>query len=223
MPIILAFDIYGTLINTHALIPNMMQLGLSENASKSLSIMWRDKQLEYSFRRSAMNAYVPFSKCTEQALIYSLKHQNILLSEQMISKLLSCYRDLDAFDDTNSLLQLKEKNYQLYAFSNGTEADVRRLLENANLLEVFDDIVSVDDVKTFKPDPRVYQHFMTKALGTKDNTVLVSSNPFDVIGALNADMRAVWLQRDKQAVFDEWGIQPTYKISSLQELRSLTL
>lgn len=200
-----------------------MEFGWSESDSILVSTTWREKQLEYSYRRGLMNAYVPFSKCTKQALQYSCKYHDISLSEHQQSQLLLKYRELDAFADTDCLYRLKKQNYELYAFSNGTEVDVCHLLENANLQSLFAGIVSVDDVKTFKPNPVVYHHFMTKSLGNEENSILVSSNPFDVIGALNVGMRSVWLQRDNRTIFDSWDIQPTYTISSLSDLIDLAL
>lgn len=52
------------------------------------------------------------------------------------------------------------------------------------------------------------------------NAGLVSSNTFDVIGALEVGWKAVWLQRDTEQVFDPWGISPTVTVSALSELGS---
>jgi 2-haloacid dehalogenase len=80
--------------------------------------------------------------------------------------------------------------------------------------------VSVDDLQTFKPNPDVYHDLMQKTNSTAAQTWLVSSNPFDVIGAVSVGLKAVWLQRSKAAIFDPWGIEPTVTIDSLLKLEA---
>ena len=82
----------------------------------------------------------------------------------------------------------------------------------------FSDIVSVDEIKSFKPDPAVYEHFLHRAKTTSSEAWLISSNPFDVIGAMAAGMRAVWVKRSDKALFDPWGVTPTVTITNLSEL-----
>lgn len=79
-------------------------------------------------------------------------------------------------------------------------------------------MVSVHDVHSFKPDPAVYWHFLGIA-GTEANSAwLVSGNPFDVIGAVSAGMKAVWVRRSPEAVFDPLGMEPTLTVEGLHEL-----
>jgi 2-haloacid dehalogenase len=79
-------------------------------------------------------------------------------------------------------------------------------------------VVSVDEIKSFKPNPGVYCHFLRRAGVTGADAWLISSNPFDVIGALSAGMRAAWLKRSPEAIFDPWGIEPTLTIDTLLSL-----
>ena len=92
------------------------------------------------------------------------------------------------------------------------------LLEHAGISEYFDGVVSVDDVKSFKPDPAVYQHFVDSTGSDKSSAWLVSSNPFDVQGAVNFGMSAAWLHRFSDVVFDPWGIEPTIVMQELGEI-----
>jgi 2-haloacid dehalogenase len=87
-------------------------------------------------------------------------------------------------------------------------------------LDQFGGLVSVDDIKSFKPDPAVYTH-ARRATGCWDKPLcLVSSNAWDVIGARAAGLIAIWVQRDTEKVFEDWGIQPSAVIKSLSELPS---
>ncbi len=74
MATVLAFDVYGTLIDTHGVVTELEErLGASGKAelAAEFSRRWRDKQLEYSFRRGLMGAYVAFSQCTREALEFT--------------------------------------------------------------------------------------------------------------------------------------------------------
>ncbi|MDH5426359.1 MAG: haloacid dehalogenase type II [Gammaproteobacteria bacterium] len=217
MSITLAFDVYGTLINTHGIVSKLMQFSVAN--AEQFSQLWRDKQLEYSFRRGLMQSYENFAVCTSNALDYSCSYLGVSLSDEQKNELLTSYRRLPAFDDViPALQQLKNAGYNLYAFSNGTATAVEELLTSAGISDYFLGVVSVDEIKTFKPNPATYQHFLTKSAATCSSAWLISSNPFDVIGAVSAGMKSAWVKRNSDAVFDPWGIDPTVIISKLSEL-----
>ena len=215
----LAFDVYGTLINTHGVV-SLLENMVGDNAH-AFSTTWREKQLEYSFRRGLMQNYVPFSVCTEQALNYACLLHKVTLSDEQKAQLLARYKTLPAFDDVKAGLEsLKAQNYRLFAFSNGAASAVNTLLEAAGISELFEGVVSADDIKTFKPNPGVYSHFLRQAHSTGANTWLISSNPFDVIGALSHGMRAAWIQRSSEAIFDPWELEPTITACDIHDLKT---
>ncbi|GAA0407714.1 haloacid dehalogenase type II [Cocleimonas flava] len=217
----IAFDVYGTLINTHGVVSKLEEIvgGIEGVSAQGFSNTWREKQLEYSFRRGLMQEYQNFAVCTAQALEYTCIFYGLNLPESDKQALLESYKTLPAFDDvTDGLTAMKDSGHKLYAFSNGSAEAVEMLLVTAGIRDFFDGVVSVDDLKTFKPNPSVYHHFMKQSESTTDNAWLVSSNPFDVIGAVNIGMSAAWVKRTEQAIFDPWGIDPTIVIQSLTEL-----
>ena len=213
----LAFDVYGTLIDTHGVLTALE--GLVGDKAKDFSNTWRDKQLEYSFRKGLMQNYETFAVCTSQALDYTCAFYGADLSDEQKRELMGIYRVLPAFDDVKiALTRLKKAGFRLFAFSNGAADALDVLLNNAGILDLFLGVVSVDDIKSFKPNPAVYSHFLRKSESTGGNAWLISSNPFDVIGAISAGMNSAWVQRSPQAVFDPWGIEPTITVGSLVEL-----
>jgi len=217
MPVTLAFDVYGTLIDTHGLVSNLQGL-IGQNA-RAFSQTWREKQLEYSFRRGLMQNYVNFSVCTRQALDYTCQVYRAALTAEQKERLLESYRTLPAFADVEQgLARLNHAGFRLYAFSNGSSEAVEGLLASAGIREAFLGVVSVDDLKSFKPNPAVYAHFLRVSGATGSNAWLISSNPFDVIGAVSAGMRAAWVQRSEEAIFDPWGIEPTLTVKGLEDL-----
>jgi 2-haloacid dehalogenase len=220
MTIAIAFDIYGTLINPHGVVDELAHhLG---DRAQAFSNVWRDKQLEYSFRRGLMRRYASFPVCTRQALDYADKLLQTDLDASVKDGLMQLYRKLPAFDDVpQSLQELSDQGLRLFGFSNGTADAVSGLLQHAQIDHFFAGVVSVDEVQTFKPDPAVYLHFSKVAATDMNQCWLVSSNPFDVIGAVAVGMKAAWLKRSDSVVFDPWEIEPTCVIHRLDELQEI--
>lgn len=214
----LAFDVYGTLIDTHGVVTALQ--GMVGDKAREFSLTWRDKQLEYSFRRALMQNYETFAVCTSQALDYTCAYYKVALNDDQKKALLDIYRVLPAFGDVREgLVQLKEAGFRLFAFSNGAADALETLLNAAGIRDLFLGIVSVDDLKSFKPNPGVYCHFLRESGASGDRAWLISSNPFDVIGAISAGMKSAWIRRSPDAIFDPWGIEPTITVSRLTDLR----
>ena len=216
MPV-LAFDVYGTLIDPLGMEAHLRKT-IRERA-KEATTLWRSKQLEYSFRRALMRKYVNFDVCTAQALDFVSVQLGIPLAEQEKRRLLAEYLRLPAYPDAAGALKtLQQQGFRMVAFSNGTERSVRALLKHAGILERFSGIVSVDALRTFKPNPAVYGHLAKRVRGPKTSVWVISSNSFDVIGAKACGFRAAWVQRAPNAVLDPWGFSPDLVLHSLKEL-----
>ena len=215
-----AFDIYGTLVD-----PLRISVQLTRHVGDRagpLAELWRNKQLEYSFRRGLMGRYRTFSDVTKDAFDFACRALGVTLPDDVTAALMDQYRALDAFEDVRPALSaLETQGARLHAFSNGQAHDVAALLAHARIDSFIESIVSADDVRTFKPDPRVYAHFNKVTGTTPEGTWLVSSNPFDIIGAAASGWNTAWVQRSPAAVFDTWEHGPTTTIASLKELVSL--
>ncbi|MAZ06226.1 haloacid dehalogenase type II [Marinobacter sp. SS8-8] len=216
MTMTLAFDVYGTLVD-----PMGMSRLLAEDAgnkAETVAALWREKQLEFSFRKGLMKVYEDFGVCTRQALRYAMAAHKLTLSEERENVLMAAYLSLPAFDDALPALKSLRGEYPVFAFSNGGYPALEKVLGHNDLLDQFEGLVSVDDIKSFKPDPAVYA-YARRATGSWEKPLcLVSSNAWDVIGARAAGLLAVWVKRDPDKVFEDWGIEPSAVISSLSEL-----
>jgi 2-haloacid dehalogenase len=217
---VLAFDVYGTLLD-----PLRMEEHLRAAfgaKAKEASELWRAKQLEYSFRRALMKKYRDFDACTADALRFVSLQLATPLSEGVEATLLSKYRELPAYADAvGALSELAARGFTIVACSNGTENSVRAALDHAGVLARFSMIVSVDPIRTFKPDPAVYDRLALEVHTPKEQIWLISSNAFDVIGAKARGLRAVWVQRDAKRAFDPWEFEPDAIVGSLSALKSV--
>jgi 2-haloacid dehalogenase len=213
----IGFDIYGTLVDPLEM--NEPLRPLAGEKADHMGKLWRDKQIEYTFRRGLMRNYEDFGVCTRQSLVFAARALEVDLSEEDQETLIEEYQNLRAFPDVIPGIEaLRREGRVFVAFSNGVEATTRTLLSRAGVLPHLHGVVSVDELKTFKPDPEVYRYLARYLERTPYETWLVSSNPFDVIGAKNAGLKAVWLKRDPDAQFDPWGFEPDLIVPDLEVL-----
>ncbi|MAA64869.1 MAG: haloacid dehalogenase type II [Alteromonadaceae bacterium] len=212
----LAFDVYGTLVNPQGMATHLQQD--AGPAAAEVSQLWRQKQLEFSFRRGLMRVYEDFGVCTRQALRHAMASSGFSMSADREDELMDAYLTLPAFDDAAPVLEQLGDRYPRFAFSNGSYPALEKVLGHNHLLEHLDGLVSVDDIRSFKPDPAVYAH-ARRATGAMDQPLcLVSCNGWDVIGARASGLLAVWVQRDPEVVFEDWGLAPSAVIPDLHGL-----
>jgi 2-haloacid dehalogenase len=213
----IGFDVYGTLVD-----PLGMDAPLREHVgdlAERFAAIWRERQIDWTFRRSLMGRYVDFDVVTRDAFRTTAATLGVDLRTAEAG-LLDVYRRLPAFADAaEGLIRLAEGGHGLVAFSNGVAATLRGLLTHARLMPPLGDVVSVDEVRTYKPSPVVYQLLVTRGGLSADRTWLVSSNAWDVLGAKSAGLRAAWVRRTPRAQWDGGGIaEPDLVVATLGEL-----
>ena len=216
----IGFDVYGTLVDPLGM-ERPLQAHVGELALR-FATAWRQHQLDSCFRRALMRRYANFDVVTRDALHFTARLLGVTLSSAAEGELLGAYLDLPAFPDARAgLVALEADGHALVAFSNGVEASLRKLLSQARLLPPLAGVVSVDDVRSYKPDPAVYLHLLARGGAAADDTWLVSSNAWDVLGAKSAGLRAAWVRRQSQTPWEGWGIaEPDLVVASLGELVS---
>ena len=216
----IAFDIYDTLIDTQGISVQLRErIG---GLAPSFAQIWRDKQLEYSFRRGLMGDYVDFPTCTEHALTYTDQLLCTGLSKKSKQELLTLYRSLPAFDDVIPALQLlRSHDVQIYALTNGLKNSIESLFEHANIADFFQEIISVDEVHTFKPSPEVYNLLVERSGESAEQCWMVSANTFDIIGAHKFGLKTSWIKRKDRTVMDPWGYEPTLTLNNLTSINQL--
>lgn len=217
MSLVLGFDVYGTLVDTDSVRQRLAEL--MGDLAGVFAARWGEKQLEYSFRRGLMQNYADFSLCRRQALDYCCELMAQPLTEAERESLMAVYQSLPAFDEVPEVLaQLAAQGHRLFAFSNDSAAAVAALLERAGIAEYFEEVVSAEEQRSFKPNPAVYSYFVRRAAAQGRQCWLISGNAFDVIGAASAGLQTAWVQRSSDTVFDPWGIEPTVTLLALDQL-----
>ena len=148
------FDAYGTLFDVNSAAKRCKdKIGTKW---ETFANFWRTTQLEYTWLRSLMKRHKNFWDITEDSLDKSMKVFNI--NKNMKNELLSLYKTLSPYPEVKGVLEdLKKKKFKLAILSNGTLDLLNELVESNKLNNLFDDLFSIEEVKIYKPDPRVYE------------------------------------------------------------------
>lgn len=190
---IYVFDAYGTLFDVHAAV-RRHAAAMGPDAER-LSALWRMKQLEYSWTRSLMGRYRDFWTLTEQAL----DHAFALVPSadpSMKPQLLAAYRRLDAYPEVPKIIKaLRDEGRRLVILSNGSPDMLGSAVAAAGLDGCFDAVLSVDEVRTYKTDTRVYELVTNHFRVYPEAVSFQSSNRWDIAGASAFGFRTVWINR----------------------------
>jgi 2-haloacid dehalogenase len=214
---VLAFDLYGTLVDPIAISSELGRV-LGDSGGREAARLWRLKQLEYSFRLTAMGRYEDFRWVTSRALDFALASVGARVPDEEAQRLAGLYDHLQPFPDVAPALRaLAGLGYELVVLSNGTPDMIGNCLDNSGLGEFFGQRISADEVRLFKPSPVVYRHAAGRLSRLAGQLRLVSSNAFDCVGASAAGMRTAWVNRSA-APFDTIGAQPDLTVPALDRL-----
>ena len=196
-PAAILFDAYGTLFD----VLSVADLAESFFPGKglALSVLWRDKQIEYSRLVTTSNDgahYVPFSTLTKAGLQYAAKRFALNLTVSHEAALMNQYLHLAVYPEVREVLQrLRAHGIVTGILSNGDPSMLDPLVRNAGLTNLLDHVISVDVVRKFKTHPQAY------ALGPQvmelpvQDIGFVSSNGWDALAAKWYGFRAIWINR----------------------------
>ena len=208
------FDAYGTLFDVNSAAEKCKdKIG---DKWEGFANYWRTTQLEYTWLRSLMNRHKDFWQVTEDSLDKSM--QAFKIDSSMRNELLDLYKVLSTFPEVKEVLnKLKKKNYKLAILSNGTPFLLNELVKSNNLDNIFDNIFSIEEVKTYKPDPKVYNIPIKKYQIQKNEVAYLSANTWDVSAGGNYGFNSVWVNRNKN-IFDKLDYLPKNEVKNLNQL-----
>jgi 2-haloacid dehalogenase len=216
--VLVAFDMFGTLADT-ASVTAELTAACGAQAAR-VAAAWRGRQLEYMFRVTAMGQFPPFADLTRWSLDRALSESGLTLPPAQVTELAGAYRRLRPYPDARpALCALRERGHLIVVLSVGPRAWLEELA--GSYRELLDGLVSAEDAGVYKPHPGIYQYLLASRQARPAATLLVSANPFDVIGAGAAGLRTAWCARPPSALFDPWGSPPDYVIASLADLAGL--
>ena len=222
------FDAYGTLFDVYSV--GLLAEQLFPGQGQALAALWRDKQIEYtrlvSMADAAGGRYRPFWALTRARLRHACARLKLDLTREHEDRLMNQYRHLSAFPENREVLQqIRALGVPTAILSNGDPAMLEVAVKSAGLQDVLDHVISVEPLRCFKPDPRVYQLGLdtvrrTRPEATAKNVLFVSSNGWDTIGATWFGYTTFWLNRAGLPP-EELSTKPTFEGRSLHDLLPL--
>jgi 2-haloacid dehalogenase len=209
------FDAYGTLFDLSAIVGGARDaLGTDTEA---FALLWRRKQLEYTWLRALMGDYADFWQVTGESLDYALAAMG-REDPALRARLMQRHMNVPAYADAAACLAaLKARRLKTAILSNGSPTMLTAAVNAAELRKLLDHILSVDAVRSFKPHPTVYALAPAALQCEPLDIAFVSANAWDVAGAAHFGFRAVWLNRGK-APAERLPGRHTLEIASLAEL-----
>ncbi len=166
-----------------------------------------------------MKRHKDFWQVTEDSLDKSMKAFNI--DPAMKNELLNLYKVLSPFKEVpETLKKLKEKKFKLAILSNGTPSLLSHLVKSNNIDNLFDDLFSIEEVRIYKPDTKVYDLPIKKYQIEKSQVAFLSANTWDVSGGGNYGYQAIWVNRNNN-IFDNLDYKPINQIKNLSEIINL--
>jgi 2-haloacid dehalogenase len=211
------FDAYGTLLDVHA--------AMEKHAARigpdwqRVSQDWRNKQLEYTWVRSLAGAFHhrDFFALTREALAFTAAKHGIT-DRVLLADVLDAYRRLAAYPEApNVLARLKHRGIGRAILSNGEPGMLADAVQAAGFVPLLDDVLSVESVRVFKPDPRVYQLATARFGLPAERIAFLSSNAWDAFGAHAFGFRVFWVNRTGQP--EEYGLRGN--VTELSDLAGL--
>jgi 2-haloacid dehalogenase len=221
------FDAYGTLFDVYSV--GLLAEQLFPGHGQALSVLWRDKQIDYTRLVTTSNHgahYQPFWELTRAALVYSIRRivgpaqaaGADALFDTNIERLMNQYRHLSAFPENKDVLTaLRARGMPTGILSNGDAAMLKLAVKSAGLDGLLDHVISVDPIRKYKTHPEAYA-LGEQATGLAAKQILfVSSNAWDALAATWYGYQTLWVNR-YQLPFEELGTQPTRSGSTLRDV-----
>ncbi len=188
------FDVFGTLLDVHSVAARAETL--FPGNGQRLSQLWREKQLEYTRLRALGGRYVPFTRITEDALLFAADALRLDMDGAARGLLMHEYTQLNAFDDAvPALKQLQARDVTLGVLSNGDPGLLEDALHGAQIGEYFDLVLSADAVHSYKTAPAVYELGPRNLRHPASEILFVSSNGWDAAGAQWYGYVSFWVNR----------------------------
>lgn len=192
------FDAYGTLFDVNAAARDAAAAPGNEVLAKvwpSLAADWRAKQLQYTWLRAVAGEHIDFWQVTQDGLDWAMEAAG-LGDATLREQLLALYWELPAYGEVPDMLAaLKAAGLATGILSNGSPDMLASAVKNAALDTVLDDVFSVDEIRTFKTAPEVYEMVTTAYRLYPEAISFQSSNRWDVAGATKFGFRTIWINR----------------------------
>ncbi|SDO23341.1 haloacid dehalogenase type II [Alkalicoccus daliensis] len=209
---IIIYDAYGTLFDVTSVDKAIAEYYPEQ--AKSIGALWRKKQIEYAFIKQMTGNYEPFSEVTRQALRYALSIETGAEVKDVVDRCMQAYEKLDLFPESLEVLK-QQQGVTNVILSNGSRDMLEPLIENSSISGYIDKVISIDDIKQYKPSQAAYQYGLRQFDTSRDKILFISSNTWDIVGAKTFGYKTFWINRG-DTDFEKGRIQPDEEAADLK-------
>ena len=216
LPKVCVFDAYGTLFSVTMPVEELD--ARTDGRGEALLNIWRQKQLEYTWLRGLMQAYVPFDRVTEEALTFAMRRLGIS-DAGLYELMMPVFLEPDIFDDVLPALEyLRQRDIRTAILSNGTLRMLEEGTQRTGLAPYLDHLLSADHVGEYKPASAVYFMVLEAFQVEPKDVCFFSSNQWDIAGAGHFGLPTAWVNRRGLSP-EVLPPPPTYTLSSLADIQ----
>jgi 2-haloacid dehalogenase len=216
-PKVIVFDVYETLLTMSDVERKVNQV---MDSSRGYTI-WFELFMQYCFANNSLDSFQDFISIGKATLQVTASKLGRSVSDAEANDVLTLLKHLPVHEDVPSCLsELKDSGYTIMALTNAPEKLVFERMERTGLVSYFDEVLSAETVKKYKPDKTVYQWAAEKIKSNVSEILLITAHGWDIAGAANAGMKTAFLKRHKEFLFP-LSPEPDLTGNQLSELVSV--
>ena len=216
-PKVIVFDVYETLLTMSDVERKVNQV---MDSSRGYTI-WFELFMQYCFANNSLDSFQDFISIGKATLQVTASKLGSSVSDAEANDVLTLLKHLPVHEDVPSCLsELKDSGYTIMALTNAPEKLVFERMERTGLVSYFDEVLSAETVKKYKPDKTVYQWAAEKIKSNVSEILLITAHGWDIAGAANAGMKTAFLKRHKEFLFP-LSPEPDLTGNQLSELVSV--
>ncbi len=214
MPRVIVFDLMGTLLDLRALDTYFERFFEDAAVRKE----WFMQTLQLAMTATLTNAYEDFRVQADTGLEITARRYRVSLLGEEKNLILGTLHKLRAYSEVaQSLQRLRDAGLRLATLTNSTAQAAGAQLMYAGLRDHFEQVISADEIRCFKPAPEVY-HLAARRMNVDPEQVrVVAAHDWDITGALRAGCAAAFVARPGH-VMNPFGPQPDVRGADLGEV-----
>lgn len=211
----ITFDSFTTLVDVHRSTREALKPHVDDH--EAVAQVWRFRAVEYRMLSNFMHdVYETYVETTRHALEYALAVNDVDLATETVDEILSVFFDLHPFEDVRRSFERLSEKYDLYIASNGNPEVLDAMIEVCEIEDLVEDTISAHEIEIYKPDIEYYRHVCDRIETEPSRALHVATPWYDVFGAKNAGMGAVWVNR-LDGPWERFDGSPDREVASLDE------
>ncbi|RYZ26893.1 MAG: haloacid dehalogenase type II [Chitinophagaceae bacterium] len=213
-PKLLLFDVYETLLD-------MEMLEKKTNAilnSKRGYLYWFELFMQYCFVDNSLDEHHSFASIAKATLNMAGRNLGTHITDNQADEIVELLNHLPLNEGiTEALSHLYDQDFRIAALTNASQQIIQNRMENTGLISYFEEVLSAEQAKKYKPAKEVYLWAAEKLSLTPSEVLFVTSHSWDIAGAANAGMQTVFVNQGKETFYPLFK-EPDFRVKNVEQL-----